>query len=129
MKNFWNACKRRSLILWVLLVLWFLACSLVCYIIMKEFHTPLALLGYVPMGMPICHLFLYEKPWNLCSVVQVASFYLALAGFVCSAFWTDIPEWVFMLFEVLCVLNAFLFFWLEEKWLLYRWRREKRKRK
>lgn len=129
MKNFWNACKRRSVILWALLVLWFLACSLLCYMLMDEYRTPLALLVYAPMAIPICHLYLYEKPWNICSVVQVIRFYLALAGFVCSAFWSNIPQWCVWAFAVLCVLNAFLFFGLEEKWLPYRGEREERKKK
>jgi len=115
MKNFLNACKRRSVILWILLIVWFAACSLVCRIIWDVWHTLHAGLVYVWMLFPIIHLIIYPKPWDLFSVVQIVCIHLSLAFTACGFLFINIPWWVFSAGSFTCLLIAAVSLVLEAK--------------
>ena len=113
MKSFLSACKRRPLILWILLFAWIIICTLMSFITVRDLHTPEGLLFYLFLAPPICHLIIFVKPLKLIEILQIIAVYLVPVNITLDALIPSIPSLWFTISSVIFGLISLVLFILE----------------
>ncbi len=104
MKNFFIACKKRPLILWISFFIWLAVCSLFSFIIIRDLKNPAGLLFYLFVIPPICHLVMFVKPLLLIEAAQILTAYAIPINIFLDALVEEIPSAWLTASSIICIV-------------------------
>ncbi len=113
MKAFLNACKKRPLVLWILLFCCIAISVALCVILLRAYASPMTFVSFIFLYLPIIQLFLYRKSLIVYEVVQIIFSNLAFATIICWYMCLEFPWWIFWVAAIIDLLIAGLVFALE----------------
>lgn len=110
MKKFLIACKKRPLVLWILLLCWIVITVAVSLFLLYTYSSPVAFSVFILLIMPILHLCIYVKPLIVYEIVSIVFTNLAIASFIFSYIWVEMMWriWIIALVSFLIAGSSFV---------------------
>lgn len=109
MKKFLIACKKRPLVLWILLLCWIVIMFFVSLFLLYTYSSPFVFFVFILLTMPIVQLCIYVKPLIVHEIVSIVFTNLGIASILLSYIWVEIMWRIWIITFVLFFIAGVAF--------------------